>query len=792
MTHDLAATAVEAHSQESDTHGYAEDLLNKVAVTLKGMVDAQESSCCEPTTDPDSPESSLSLSQKKGRDITLPQVVAELLKITTFLKNIGQGEALVGELLAGKFLRVKERLFYIKTSVTHKSPEVDCVVRRLLMCIGVLTRELKVAFGASGLQRAGSFPCTPEGHHVSTPSSFSLRQNSWTKIGSSVSTPTSTRNKIEKNVSANTLVASANDIQNDVAVEDSCEEKVRPRMQKFIPPPVEVQWMHRQNSPSSSQATPSHHSLPSTPLSSLSARLFSTFLRKTPRHHPSTPLNLVICRICEVKIPGERIEEHTETCLSRMTAMMVLEHVISRIKSCIVNFEAEKASLIQSVLENCQSMRVETAATSMAGTIRLIARSKSTCTEAYPEDTELCALIETAYDASTVVLRRQSEAKEMMVPSEMVDFAKLQSTTSVTLSDFRVEGVIARGAFGRVFLVEKKRTKDLYALKVLSQEDIRHRRMAQKLLNERDIMAFTNCNLLVQLHYSFASTQYVYFAMEWHSGGDVFSLLERCETLTEEHACFYIAEIFLALEHLHALSIVHRDIKPDNILLSDNGHLKLTDFGLSDVGAGFVVDSIISRADNVLGMTPLARQKNDDGGTPEYVAPEIILAEDSDKTADLWSLGVVLYEFMEGTTPFYSDTPEEIFDNILRCEYEPCASDCSQDAKDLIAGLLQFNPTDRITDLRVHPFFKDINWDTIQQSEAPYRPDLSKDNFKERREVYSVNDSDMDFLKEEIRAERRGSKSTVEEGSPRLGREFLRRRSGNVCIFSTYLPSPPL
>eukprot|EP01061_Rhynchopus_euleeides_P035743 TRINITY_DN6022_c0_g1_i3.p1 TRINITY_DN6022_c0_g1~~TRINITY_DN6022_c0_g1_i3.p1 ORF type:complete len:426 (+),score=185.27 TRINITY_DN6022_c0_g1_i3:134-1279(+) len=284
-----------------------------------------------------------------------------------------------------------------------------------------------------------------------------------------------------------------------------------------------------------------------------------------------------------------------------------------------------------------------------------------------------------------------------MPPSEMIDIVRLRGTTSVSLADFHVKGVIARGAFGRVFLVEKRNTRDVYALKVVSQTDVTQRKMAQKLLNERDIMAFTDSKLVVELHYSFASTRYLYFAMEHHAGGDLFSLLERSQVLTEPVARFYIAEVYLALEHLHSMSIVHRDIKPENILINNTDDIRLADFGLAKVLSNDMVQA-----------TPC--------GTSFYIAPEIIRAIQMNgvrpllttshdvKFLDMWSIGVVLYIMLAGTPPFVGQIRskrerEDLLKKIDRGVLFPDHkwASISDDAKDLVEGLLTIDPAKRMT-----------------------------------------------------------------------------------------------
>eukprot|EP01059_Diplonema_ambulator_P035378 TRINITY_DN8299_c0_g1_i1.p1 TRINITY_DN8299_c0_g1~~TRINITY_DN8299_c0_g1_i1.p1 ORF type:complete len:761 (+),score=167.24 TRINITY_DN8299_c0_g1_i1:1-2283(+) len=662
----------------------------------------------------------------------------KLKEVTKKLRGMG----VFGELAGGQLAAIKEDLHKMREKSPRSDQTLDRLARLLLVYIGIYTRTLKLYFGT---------------RHLSLASRPTRRfhRNTWPYIKppSPIASPPHT------------------DPQTSPKINPS-EPLVHPSRlgRSYLPPPLET------------PCSPFHSwrdtLSPHTPLSRLSAHVISTIFKKKDPITP-TKAECILCRVCEIPVPTDRVEAHTETCVERMTTLMVLDHVVAQLKKSAVKagkVSPKEEGVLQSVAEHCFAVGKGGCLTTI---LNLIHSEKI---EAEEFASKKCLnLLEAAYEACDGVKRANEIALDVLPPHEMTPLDRLRRTAHVGIGDFQAKAVIARGAFGRVFLVEKKTTKDQYALKVMPTSEVIERHMTQKLLNERNIMAFTDSKLIVKLHYAFASTEYLYLAMDYHAGGDLFSLLERVEVFTEPQAAFYTAEIYLALEHLHKMSIVHRDVKPDNCLLSNTGHVMLTDFGLSDVGAGFVVDAVIARADQAAYLTPKAKQRADKGGTPDYVSPEIILGEPSGKAADFWSLGALLYEFLMGCPPFSADTHQQTFDNILKGTYQEY--DGSPSAQNLIASLLQFDPADRLTNLREHVFFSDINWDTILTSTAPIIPDLTKDNFKERSELFEVSEADLDFLKEEID---RGSAVTPTAGMKEPWEhavdEFLRRPQENDCL----------
>lgn len=233
--------------------------------------------------------------------------------------------------------------------------------------------------------------------------------------------------------------------------------------------------------------------------------------------------------------------------------------------------------------------------------------------------------------------------------------------------------------------------------------------------------------------------------MEYLIGGDLYSLLRNVGCLDEKISRIYMAEVVLALEYLHSLGVVHRDLKPDNLLIAHDGHIKLTDFGLSNVGLINSTDDLSGptgsgrllpngdigclRIDSEQSQSREKRQKHSAVGTPDYLAPEILLGTGHGSSADWWSTGIILFECLTGVPPFNAENPQSIFENILnrKIPWPRMPEDMSYDAKDLIDKLLTEDPSVRLgsngaAEVKRHPFFKDVNWDTLARQKAAFIP----------------------------------------------------------------------
>lgn len=311
-----------------------------------------------------------------------------------------------------------------------------------------------------------------------------------------------------------------------------------------------------------------------------------------------------------------------------------------------------------------------------------------------------------------------------------------------SIDDFEIIKPISRGAFGRVFLAKKRTTGDLFAIKVLKKADMIRKNAVESILAERDILISVRNPFVVRFFYSFTCRENLYLVMEYLNGGDLYSLLRNLGCLDEDVARVYIAEVVLALEYLHSLRVVHRDLKPDNLLIAHDGHIKLTDFGLSKVGLINSTDDLSGPA--VIGASLLGeeeselsvsehqqerRKKRSAVGTPDYLAPEILLGTGHGTSADWWSVGVILFELIVGIPPFNAEHPQTIFDNILNrnIPWPGVPEEMSPEAQDLIDQLLTEDPNQRLgargaTEVKQHPFFRDINWDTLARQKAAFVP----------------------------------------------------------------------
>ncbi|XP_073709216.1 rho-associated protein kinase 2b isoform X3 [Garra rufa] len=292
----------------------------------------------------------------------------------------------------------------------------------------------------------------------------------------------------------------------------------------------------------------------------------------------------------------------------------------------------------------------------------------------------------------------------------------------VKLDDFDRVKLIGRGAFGAVQLVRHKASHQVYAMKQLSKFEMVKRSDSAFFWEERDIMAFSKSPWIVQLCCAFQDEKYLYLVMEFMPGGDLVTLTSNYD-IPEEWARFYTAEVVLALDAIHSLGFIHRDIKPDNMLLDRNGHLKLADFGtcMKMDSSGMV------RCDTAV-------------GTPDYISPEVLQSQGGTgyygRECDWWSVGVFIYELLVGDTPFYAEslvgTYGKIMDHKNRLTF-PDDIEMSKEAKDLICAFL----SDRevrlgrtgVDEIKCHPFFKNDQWtfDTIRDTMAPVVPELSSD-----------------------------------------------------------------
>ncbi|XP_054846655.1 serine/threonine-protein kinase MRCK gamma isoform X2 [Eublepharis macularius] len=323
-------------------------------------------------------------------------------------------------------------------------------------------------------------------------------------------------------------------------------------------------------------------------------------------------------------------------------------------------------------------------------------------------------------ECSGAPLRRERNVQQFLAwASSLVTKTK---HLNLRRDDFEILKVIGRGAFGEVAVVRMKESEKVFAMKILHKWEMLKRAETACFQEERDVLVHGDKQWITTLHYAFQDDHYLYLVMDYYAGGDLLTLLSKFEDrLPEDMACFYLAEMVLAIHSIHQLGYVHRDIKPDNVLIDTSGHIRLADFG----------SCLRLRPDGTV-VSPVAV------GTPDYISPEILQAMEDRKgkygpECDWWSLGVCMYELLFGETPFYAESLVETYGKIMNHEdhlqFPTDITDVSESAKDLIRGLLCRQELrlgqNGIEDFKRHPFFEGIDWDNLRKSTPPYVPEVA-------------------------------------------------------------------
>ncbi|CAI5702327.1 unnamed protein product [Peronospora effusa] len=351
----------------------------------------------------------------------------------------------------------------------------------------------------------------------------------------------------------------------------------------------------------------------------------------------------------------------------------------------------------------------------------------------------------------------------------------------LAVGDFQPLAVIGRGAFGEVRLVKKRDSGEIFALKSLEKSAMVLKNQVGHVKAERDILASADQdnNWLVTLHYSFQDDHRLYMIMEYLPGGDLMGLLMKEDTLNEATTRFYAAEMVLAIQSVHDLGYIHRDMKPDNVLLDAHGHLKLTDLGLCKKmdsrvdllpvsqhamnpeqaaaaaaaaatrggGGGNSMDASRSK--------PFSRNRQvafSTVGTPDYIAPEVLAQKGYGKECDWWSMGVILYECLVGYPPFYADEPVQTCRKIVNWKqsfgFPPEAiarlsPQCMDFVRRLICNAENRLGTGSVEEIKRHPWFNGVDWATLRSIQAPYVPMGGGSQFDYVLDQLQVNDPDQ-------------------------------------------------
>ncbi|KAK4515758.1 60S ribosomal protein L35, L29 [Mucor velutinosus] len=331
-----------------------------------------------------------------------------------------------------------------------------------------------------------------------------------------------------------------------------------------------------------------------------------------------------------------------------------------------------------------------------------------------------------AFNSGTIRQPYTSVYNDQAIIHQRVNRPKLK------LDDFNISRTLGTGSFGRVHLIQSKVNARFYAMKVLKKTEVIRLKQVEHTNNEKHILESVAHPFLVNMWGTFQDSNNLYMVMDYVPGGELFSVLRRSQRFPDHVAKFYAAEVILAIEYLHSKDMIYRDLKPENLLLDAQGHIKITDFGF----AKYVPDITWTLC-----------------GTPDYLAPEIIQSKGYSKAVDWWSLGVLIYEMLAGYPPFFDDDHLKLYEKILACKIKwPTYFDVN--GKDLLKRLLTPDLTKRFgnlkagsEDIKRHGWFTGVDFNRIlaRQIRAPYVPQIRGegdashfDKYPETQEQYGI------------------------------------------------------
>lgn len=329
-----------------------------------------------------------------------------------------------------------------------------------------------------------------------------------------------------------------------------------------------------------------------------------------------------------------------------------------------------------------------------------------------------------------------------------------ETTSTVSKNNFAFHYVVGKGGFGKVWKVESKKTKTIYAMKEMSKSKVITKRSVNSVMNERHLLSSLKHPFLVNMMHAFQDRENLFLVMELMPGGDLRYHISKKRRFTEEQTKFFVCCITLGLEYLHANGIIHRDIKPENLVLDHKGYVRITDLGIARVW----------RPEN----------SSDTSGTPGYMAPEVMCRQNHGVAVDYFAVGVMAYEFMMGRRPYQGRSRKEIRDQILAKQVQikkhEIPEGWSLEAADFVNRLIQRKPGNRLglngpAEIKSHPWIKDFPWEKLnnRELEAPFVPNHEDDNF-DRRQQITQECTDPEVAKQNALMLRRNSVQNLFDG----------------------------